>query len=163
MFHCVIVCLPTALCFHKMSLESVQYQNIIQFLYLKGKSRDEIQVELNDVHGEQSPPLPTIKRRFNEFKAGRTSVVDMEKSQIFNHGNMFKLKIAFATRCIINNYNQYHFPFFCFHFFIKSLDPVTQDNAIHSTFLEWVYGQILKTLSRYVLIYQSLSCFYQKE
>lgn len=63
-----------------MSLESVQYRSVIRFLYLKGKSRDEIQVELNAVYGEQSPSLATIKRWFNEFKAGRTSVVDVEKS-----------------------------------------------------------------------------------
>jgi histone-lysine N-methyltransferase SETMAR len=63
-----------------MSLESVQYRSVIRFLYLKGKSRDEIQVELNAVYGEQSPSLATIKRWFNEFKAGRTSVVDVKKS-----------------------------------------------------------------------------------
>jgi len=74
------VCLPIALCFFKISLESVQYRSIIRFLYLKGKSRDEIQVELNDVYSEQSPLLPTIKRWFNELKTGRTSVVDMEMS-----------------------------------------------------------------------------------
>ena len=53
--------------------------NIIRFLYLKCKSRNEIQAELNDVYGGQSPSLSTIKRLFNEFKAGRTSVADMEK------------------------------------------------------------------------------------
>jgi len=37
-------------------------------------------VELGDVYGEQSPSLSTIKRWFNEFKAGKTSV-DMEKSK----------------------------------------------------------------------------------
>ena len=63
-----------------MSLESVQYRSIIRFLYLNGKSRDDIQVEFNDVYGEQSPSLPTIKRWFNEFNAGRTSVVDPVKS-----------------------------------------------------------------------------------
>jgi len=77
----VSVCLPTAFYFFKMSLESVQYRSIIRFLYLKGKSRDEIQVELNDVYGERSKSLPTKKRYFNEFKAGRTSVVDIEKSK----------------------------------------------------------------------------------
>ena len=40
----------------------------------------EFQVELNNIYGEQSPSLPTIKRWFNEFKAERKSVVDMEKS-----------------------------------------------------------------------------------
>jgi len=44
-----------------MSTESVQYWSIIRFFYLKGKSRDEIQVELNDVYGEQSPLLPIYK------------------------------------------------------------------------------------------------------
>ena len=61
-----------------MSLKSVQYRSIMWFLYLKGKSRYEIQVEVNNVYGEQSPSLPTIKRWFNEFKARRTSIVDME-------------------------------------------------------------------------------------
>jgi len=58
----------------------VQYRSIVRFLYLKGKSRDEIQVELNHVYSEQSPSLQTIKRGFIVFKAGRTSLVDMEKS-----------------------------------------------------------------------------------
>jgi len=71
LFYCVIVCLPTTLCFYKMSLESVQYRSIVRFSYLKGKSRDEIQVEFNDVYGEQSQSLPKIKRWFNEFKAGK--------------------------------------------------------------------------------------------
>ena len=50
------------------------------FYIWRDKSREEIQVELNAVYGEQSPSLATIKRWFNDFKARRTSVVDMEKS-----------------------------------------------------------------------------------
>jgi len=50
------------------------------FLYLKSQSRVEIQVELNVIYGEQSPQLPRTKHWFNEYKAVRTSVVDMKKS-----------------------------------------------------------------------------------
>jgi len=50
------------------------------FVFEEGKSRDEIQGELNSVYGEESPSAPTIKRWFNEFKGKRTSVVDMRKS-----------------------------------------------------------------------------------
>ena len=65
---------------NKMSLENVQYRSVIRFLYLKKKSREEIQKELEDVYGEQSPSWATTKRWYNEFKAGRTSVVDVEKA-----------------------------------------------------------------------------------
>ncbi|MEZ0498457.1 transposase [Sphingomonas sp. IW22] len=63
-----------------MSLENVQYRSVIRFLYLKKKSREEIQKELDDIYGEQSPSWATTKRWYNEFAAGRTSVVDVEKS-----------------------------------------------------------------------------------
>lgn len=62
-----------------MSLESVQYRSVIRFLFLKGKSREEIRVELNAVYGEESPSEATIKRWFNDFKRGRTSVIDQQK------------------------------------------------------------------------------------
>jgi len=77
---CNRFCFTVPLCFFKMSLESVQYRSVIRFLYLKSKGRDEIQVELNDVYDERSPSLSTIKCWFNEYKAGRMSVVNMEKS-----------------------------------------------------------------------------------
>mgnify|MGYP003461250231 FL=1 len=63
-----------------MSLENVQYRSVIRFLLMKGKSREEIFVELSSVYGEESPSISTVKRWFNYFRDGRTSVFDEEKS-----------------------------------------------------------------------------------
>ena len=65
---CNELCFSLSLRYLKISLESVQYRSLIRFLYLKGKCRGEIQVELNAVYDEQSPPLVTVKSCFNEFK-----------------------------------------------------------------------------------------------
>ena len=63
-----------------MSLENVQYRSVIRFLLLEGNSREEIRVKLSAVYGEQCPSMATIKRWFNYFQSGRTSVMDEEKS-----------------------------------------------------------------------------------
>lgn len=63
-----------------MSLESVQYRSVIRFLFMKRKTREEILEELNAVYGNESPSFATIKRWYNEFKNGRTSVMDEERS-----------------------------------------------------------------------------------
>ena len=63
-----------------MSLENVQYRSVIRFLLMKGKSREEIFVELSSVYGEESPSISTVKRWFNHLRDGRTSVFDEEKS-----------------------------------------------------------------------------------
>lgn len=62
-----------------MSLESVQYRSVIRFLFLKGKSREEIIAELSAVYGDECPSKATIYRWFNSFRDGRTSVLDEEK------------------------------------------------------------------------------------
>ena len=63
-----------------MSLENVQYRSVIRFLLMKGKSREEIFVELSSVYGEESSSISTVKRWFNHFRDDRTSVFDEEKS-----------------------------------------------------------------------------------
>ena len=63
-----------------MSLENVQYRSVIRFLFMRGKTLQEIVAELNAGYGLESPSLSTVKRWFNEFKRGRTSVFDEEKS-----------------------------------------------------------------------------------
>ena len=63
-----------------MSLESVQYRSVIRFLFLKGKSREEIQIELSAIYGDECPSWATIKRWYNLFQLGRTSVMDAEKT-----------------------------------------------------------------------------------
>lgn len=57
-------------------MEKEQYRSVIRFLVLKGKTRDEIKEELDAVYGDASPSLATVKRWFNDFKRGRTSVFD---------------------------------------------------------------------------------------
>ena len=46
-------------------MKKEQYQSVIRFLFLKGKSRSEIKERLD-----------VIKNWFNEFQRGRTSVFD---------------------------------------------------------------------------------------
>ena len=60
-------------------LEKEQYWSIIGYLFLKGKPRQEIVKELNEVFGADCPSLAIIKRWFNDFQRGRTSVFDEEK------------------------------------------------------------------------------------
>lgn len=60
-------------------MEKEQYRSVIRFLFLKGKSRAEIKVDLDAMYGGASPSLATIKRWFNEFKNGRTSVFDEDR------------------------------------------------------------------------------------
>jgi len=74
-------CFTVSLCvyqlhcgFSKCPRKVYNIEILYGFLYLKGKSRDGIQVELDDVYGEQSSSQPTIKRWFNEFKTGKTFV-----------------------------------------------------------------------------------------
>ena len=47
----------------------------IQFLFLEGKSRNEIKESLDAVHGDSSHLMATVNNWFNEFQRGRTSHV----------------------------------------------------------------------------------------
>lgn len=60
-------------------LENVQYRSVIRFLFLQGKSRNEIRDELVAVYRDECPSWSTIKRWVNEFQSGRTSVMDEER------------------------------------------------------------------------------------
>lgn len=57
-------------------MEKEQYRSVIRFLFLKGKTRDEIKTELSTVYGDASPSIATVKRWYNEFRNGRISVFD---------------------------------------------------------------------------------------
>ncbi|XP_042317754.1 uncharacterized protein LOC121927857 [Sceloporus undulatus] len=57
-------------------MEKEQYRSVIRFLFLEGKTRSEIKERLDDVYGDSSPSMVTIKNWFNEFVHGRTSVFD---------------------------------------------------------------------------------------
>ena len=60
-------------------LEKEQYRNVIRYLFLKDKTRQKIAKELNEVFGAYCPSLATIKRWFNDFQRGRTSIFDEKK------------------------------------------------------------------------------------
>jgi hypothetical protein len=64
-----------------MSLESVQYRSVIRFLFLKGKSQEEVLTELSAVYGGESPSKATIYWWYNYFQSGRTSVIDEDRSE----------------------------------------------------------------------------------
>lgn len=60
-------------------MEKEQYRSVIRFLYLDGKTCDEIKVKLDAVYGDPSPSMTTVRYWFNEFKRGRTTVFDEER------------------------------------------------------------------------------------
>ena len=53
----------------------VEYRAVIRYLYLKGKTGNEIHGELADVYGSSAPSYAQVK-----FKRGRTSLEDEARS-----------------------------------------------------------------------------------
>jgi histone-lysine N-methyltransferase SETMAR len=60
-------------------MEKEQYRSVIRFLYLDGKTCEEIKERLVAVYKDHAPSMTTIRYWFNEFKRGRTSVLDEER------------------------------------------------------------------------------------
>ncbi|XP_063909864.1 histone-lysine N-methyltransferase SETMAR-like [Zophobas morio] len=60
-------------------MEKEQYGSVIRFLFLDGKTCEEIKIKLQAVYKDQAPSITTIRYWFNEFKRGRTSVLDEER------------------------------------------------------------------------------------
>ena len=58
----------------------VEYRAVIQYLYLKGKTGQEIHCELTNVYGSSAPSYAQVKFWFGEFKRGRTSLEDENRS-----------------------------------------------------------------------------------
>src|SRR5580765_3411754 len=61
-------------------MEKTEYRAVIKFLHLKGKKTQEIKDELDSVYGEASPSFTTVKHWVAEYKRGRTSILDEERS-----------------------------------------------------------------------------------
>ena len=51
---------------------------MIRFLFLDGKTCEEIKTKLDAVYGNSSSSITTVRYWFNEFKRGRSSVFDKE-------------------------------------------------------------------------------------
>ncbi|KAG5327679.1 GVQW3 protein, partial [Pseudoatta argentina] len=65
------------------TMEKEQYRSVIRFLFLDGKTCEEIKTKLDAVYGNSSPSMTTVKYWFNEFKRGRSSV--FEKRPVARH------------------------------------------------------------------------------
>ncbi|KYN23204.1 hypothetical protein ALC57_04381 [Trachymyrmex cornetzi] len=61
-------------------MEKIEYRAIIKFLRLKGNTSTQIKAELDAVYGDSAPSFATVKRWVAEFKRGRTSLGDDERS-----------------------------------------------------------------------------------
>ena len=58
----------------------VEYRALIRYLYLKGKTGQEIHCELTTVYGSSAPSYAQVKFWVGEFKHGRTSLEDETRS-----------------------------------------------------------------------------------
>ena len=65
----------------KLSFSSkVEYRAVIRYLYLIGKTGQEIHCELPNVYGFSAPSYAQVKFLVGEFKRGRTSLEDKTRS-----------------------------------------------------------------------------------
>ena len=58
----------------------VEYRSVIRYLYLKGKTGQEIHCELTNVYGSSAPSYAQVKL-VGEFKRSRTSLEDETRSR----------------------------------------------------------------------------------
>ena len=58
----------------------VEYRAVIRYLYLKGKTGQEIHCELTNVNGSSAPSYAQVKFWVGEFKRGRSSLEDETRS-----------------------------------------------------------------------------------
>ena len=61
-------------------LSKVEYRAVIQYLYLKGKTGQEINCELTNANGSSAPSYAQVKFWVGEFKGSRTSLEDETRS-----------------------------------------------------------------------------------
>ena len=65
----------------KVSFSSkVEYRTVIRYLYLKGKTGQEILCKLTNVYGSSAPSYAQVKFWVGEFKHSRTSLEDETRS-----------------------------------------------------------------------------------
>jgi len=60
-------------------MKKEQYRSVIRFLFLDGKTYEEIKEKLHAVYKNNVPSITTIRYWYNEFKRGRTSIFDEER------------------------------------------------------------------------------------
>ena len=62
------------------AISDIEYRSVIRFFVLKGTSAKDIFDELMAVYGKSATSYTTVKYWTREFKGGRTSVFDEERS-----------------------------------------------------------------------------------
>ena len=86
----------------KVSFSSkVEYRAVIRYLYLKGKTGQEIHCELTNVYGSSAPSYAKIKFWVGEFKRSRTSLEDETRSGRLQMPPMKKCVTKYGTWCTL--------------------------------------------------------------
>ncbi|GFU27714.1 HTH_48 domain-containing protein [Trichonephila clavipes] len=65
-------------------MNKIEYRNIIKYLFLKGNTPTQFKDELDSVYGDSAPSFITVKFWATEFKCGRKSLGDDERSGRLN-------------------------------------------------------------------------------
>ena len=61
-------------------MDKIEYRAVIKYLFLKGNTPTQIKDELDSVYGDSAPSFTTVKFWAAEFKRGRKSLGDDERS-----------------------------------------------------------------------------------
>ena len=59
--------------------EYVQYRSIIPFLFVNGKSREEVYIEMSSVYSNEYSLTTKMYMWFNKFSSGRTPIMNKNK------------------------------------------------------------------------------------
>lgn len=81
-----------------MVILDIEYRSVIKFFVLKGRCGKDIFEELTSVYGESAPSYTTVKYWTREFRGGRVSVLDEERS-----GRPQEISIDNELSCIIRS------------------------------------------------------------
>ena len=63
-----------------MKIDKIEYRVVIKYLFLKSNTPTQIEEELDYVYGDSAPSFTTVKFWAAEFKRGRKSLGDSERS-----------------------------------------------------------------------------------
>ena len=63
-----------------VEIDKIEYRAVIKYLFLKGNTPTQIKDELDSVYRDSAPSFTTVKFWAAEFKRGRTSLGDDERS-----------------------------------------------------------------------------------
>ncbi|EFN64175.1 Putative uncharacterized protein FLJ37770, partial [Camponotus floridanus] len=61
-------------------MDKIEYRAVIKYFVLEGLTATEIKNELDSTLGDSSPSFSTVKKWAAEFKRGRSSIFDDERS-----------------------------------------------------------------------------------